>query len=131
MIILALALSASASPTPHADVEATLAAFSTAVSASNTQRTRRWLHPSCVQIVQLPDSEMVVDVDGCIGAMESGQIGGSPIDLTVSNIQISGGVATASTVRRTAGFVLVDAVTLVLRDDKWLIASMAVQAGPE
>lgn len=123
-------LLAAVQPSPYAQVEATLTAFTQAVADADVATVEKLLHPSSVQVVVLPDSQMVLDAPAYLGAIQAGKVGGSPIDLLVSDIHIQGRVATASTQRSLGPMVLNDAVTLVHGDQGWQIVAMSVQALP-
>lgn len=128
--MLFFSLLAAVPPSPYAQVEATLTSFTAAVAEGDVATVERLLHPSSVQVVALPGSQMVLDTPSYLGAIKAGKVGGSPIELVVSDIHIQGSVATASTQRNLGAMVLHDAVTLVHTPEGWQIVAMAVQATP-
>ena len=127
--MLTLVTLASLSGAPHGDVAAALTSFTEAVARGDATTAGKHLHPAYVEVVQLPDQELVLTAEAYLGGVDAGRIGGKPIDLTICAIDVHWRVATASTVRRTGDMVLVSAVTLVHRDDAWTITSASTWTG--
>lgn len=122
-------LAGAASAAPVDEVVSSLQSLTDAVARGDTAETRRWLHPQAIQVVHMGGNEVAMTVDDYVGAMEAGRVGGQPIALHVSGIQVEGAVATAQTVRTVGEFRLADAVTLSHDGERWRVVSMAVVAG--
>ena len=118
-----------ASP-PKAEVSQALEAFSAAVAAGDADAAAPWLHPDSVQVIQMADGPMTLDTNGYLGLIRAGTVGGHAIELDVTDVNVTGSVATASAVRFTGPFRLTDAVSLAQLDGRWQIVAMSVAAEP-
>ncbi len=115
---------------PKAEVSEALEAFSTAVAAGDADAAAPWLHPDSVQVVQMADGPMTLDAEGYLGLIRAGKVGGHAIELDITDVNVTGSVATASAVRLTGPYQLTDAVSLAQLDGRWQIVAMAVAAEP-
>jgi ketosteroid isomerase-like protein len=111
---------------PRSQVQAALTGFTEAVAAGDAARARTFLHPDAVQVVQMPTGPATLGTEAYLGMVEAGKVGGNAISLEVEDLRVSGPVATATTVRRTGGLELTDAVSLFEGASGWQIVGMAV-----